>query len=248
MTTLSVIIPIHNDSEQFLKNYKPFLEHLSTIKGLTDYEVVIGDNGSTERDRRLVEKACSGEPAIRYFYTPVKGIGSGMKLGLANAHNQMFFIYSVDFPFGFKIIDESLAAYAGKKGDTLVLGSKRHASSKTNIPLKRRVLSFFYNGLISIVYGLGVKDTQGTMLLSKGMYADIGPHLSADSAFMQAQLCIYAAAHGYFLEEIPVEYMVYRPGSKINPLKDSIRMFKDVLGEYKKYMEVKKSLRTRAKH
>ncbi len=248
MTTLSVIIPIHNDSAQFLKDYKRLLEHLSKLKELSGYEVVVGDNGSSEEERRIVEKACFGEPAIRYVYTPVKGIGSGMKLGLANARSDIFIIYSVDFPFGFKIIDESLAAYAEKKGNALILGSKKHASSRTNIPFKRKVLSFFYNLLVSIVFGLRVKDTQGTMLLSKDMYADIWPHLTADSAFMQTQLCIYAAAYGYSLEEIPVEYLVYRSGSKINPVKDSIRMFKDVFGEYKKYAEVKKSLGNQAKH
>ena len=241
MTTLSIIIPIHNDSEQFLKNYQALLEYLSSLKPVSGYEVVLADNGSSDVEQQNVKAACIKNEKLRYFYTPIKGIGSGMRLGLSKANNETIFIYSVDYPFGFGIIEESIKAH--NKNGGLILGSKKHKDSKTKTPLKRKILSFFYNTLIRALFGLDTKDTQGTMLLTKETYEKTKEYLTSDSGFMQAQLCIYTQLLGYKVTEIPVQYLVYRKGSKINPIKDSIQMLRDILGEYSKYLAVKKKLK-----
>ncbi len=224
---LAVVIPIHNELLAFNKNYDRLIKYLKNNKNISKYEIIIGDNGSSDKERQLVRNLCE-KNKIRYFYTKTKGIGAGIKLALENVKYSHIFICGIDFPFGFNIIQESITEYL-KNNNVLILGSKAHKKSKINVPITRRILSKAFNIISNVFLNLGVGDTQGSHFFSKNMYREIKQSLSSNSPFLQTQICIYTKKQNYKIVEIPVNYRYYRRNSKINLFKDGFSMLLETI-------------------
>ena len=229
---LSIIIPIHNDSAEFIKNYKKLIAYLELNALLSKFEIIIGDNGSILKESRIVSKICK-KNNIRYFYTRTKGIGAGLKLAFLKSKYDYIFFCGIDFPFGFEIIDYSIKSYlnAFSENEVLVIGSKGHLNSKINVPFKRKIFSGAFNFFINTFFNIHIKDTQGTLFFSRVFYRDIKSRLTSNTAFLQTQICIYAKKKKYSVIEIPVMYKEYRSNSKVNLLNDSFSILTEAIKE-----------------
>ncbi|MBI5227684.1 hypothetical protein HY988_03805 [Candidatus Micrarchaeota archaeon] len=224
---LAIVIPIHNDFLAFKKIYYYLIKYLQNNKNISKYEIIIGDNASSPKEQELVRNL-SKKNKLKYFFTKTKGIGAGIRLALENVTLSHVFICGIDFPFGFKIIQESIDEYLRTK-NALIIGSKAHKKSKLNIPITRRVFSKAFNIIVNLLFDLGVGDTQGTHFFSKAMYEDFNSLLSSDTPFLQTQICIYTKKQNYKIVEIPVNYTYYRSNSKINVFKDGFSMFLEAI-------------------
>lgn len=223
MMSLSIILPIYNE-ENILKKNIPIL--YKSLKD--DFEILLCDNGSTDNTKSICQDLIKKYPKIRYLFVKEKGIGNGIRVGIENAKKKYIMFYAIDLPFGTKIIDESIAKM---KDYDIVIGSKGHKDSINNHTFQRKIFSFFFNSFVNILFGLHIRDTQGSLMFKKDHIIKYLNHLDASDAFFETQILIYGKRNKDKIIEIPVTYKQQRKGSKINPIKDGLKILRQIIHE-----------------
>src|SRR5688572_24996627 len=105
----SIIIPVYNRPDEVAE----LLESLLQITR-TDFEIIIVEDGSSQRCESLVAKYTPFLP-IRYFYKQNEGPGPARNFGYQHAHGSYFVAFDSDClvpPQYFDIVDQALKMLA----------------------------------------------------------------------------------------------------------------------------------------
>ena len=104
-----------------------------------------------------------------------------------------------------------------KNGSDIVIGSKRHPESSVQYPWHRRLASAIYFGLVRLVVGLPVTDTQtGMKLFRRKVLGDALDRMLVKTYAFDLELLSIAYERGAKVSEAPVEI---RFGEKFGALK-----------------------------
>lgn len=230
---LSLIYPVYNEEKIVAENLLGTFDFLKSKN--INFEILVIDNGSKDKTEEQVGKASEGRPEIRFMKLDEKGLGLAIRKGidLARFNNAMF--YAIDLPFGLDIITESLD---GLDDSDITIGSKSHKQSVNNAQLKRKIVSFIFNLMLRILFGIKVRDTQGSLMFKKDKISKILDFCKAKDAFFCTQLIIYSNLFGLTIKEIPVLYTKARGDSKIRIVNDGSSLLKQVLREYEEIKKV----------
>ncbi len=234
---LSFCIPVYNE-EQILLSYLDKIEKgLSKLLGRDNYEIIIVDNGSTDKTVDILQKI--KKPHVRIFYVAKKGHGIAYRRAIEQAKGEVIVLSAIDIPFGFTDIIE-----ARKYWDTydILFGSKAHPKSKVYIPFKRKISSFVYQSLLKLLFHTNIGDTQGSVILTKKAAMKILPYCTAENAFFTAQIAIYGRFFHIKMKEIAVTHdfaNVTVRKSKYNIIKDGKIMFNSMIEEQLKVNRLK---------
>ncbi len=89
----------------------------------------------------------------------------------------------------------------------IIVGSKRHPASKVHYPLFRKILSFGYQVLIRLLFGLQIRDSQvGLKLYRREVLEDVLPRLLVKQFAFDIEILAVAQHLGYKrIFEAPVE-------------------------------------------
>ena len=223
--TISYLVPIFNEEAVLAQTAAAIAQRLEAHPGS---EVVLVENGSTDRSPQLVEElaATLSTPNVRVVAAhSAKGYGNAMRHGIDLASGDLLVITAADLPFGFTDLDEALAQ---RPRPALMIGSKAHPRSLVAVSAKRRVMSAAFRLLRRLALGLDVGDSQGTILIDRALAARIRPRLASADFFFSTELIALATRLGVAPVELPVDYRNPRPGSTVRPLHDGLRMARAV--------------------
>jgi hypothetical protein len=113
-----------------------------------------------------------------------------------------------------------------KHGD-IAIASKRHNASQVKVPISRRILSEVFNGLVRLLTGVPLKDTQsGLKAMKKSAFIDIFPRLAVKRYAFDVELLSVANLYGLKVVEMPVNIKL---DAKFKP-REMWHMFVDLLG------------------
>ena len=102
------------------------------------------------------------------------------------------------------VVDISTYIEALKDGD-IVIASKRHPQSQVEAPIFRRFLSYGFNGLVKLLTGVPLKDTQsGLKAMRKNAFMKIFPRLVVKRYAFDVELLAVANHYGLKIVEMPV--------------------------------------------
>jgi hypothetical protein len=99
-----------------------------------------------------------------------------------------------------------------------VIGSKRHPLSNVDYPITRRVMSWCYQRLVRILFGLNVRDTQtGMKLIRRNVLDAVLPRMLEKRFAFDLEFLVVAKrlGHSRFLEA-PVR-LDYKFASSVSP-------------------------------
>ncbi len=237
MTGFSLIIPVHNEAPILEANAKALDRYLASVKGL-DYEIILACNGCVDSSVDIAAKLESENPGIRRLVIEGRGLGTAIKAAAKAAKHEMLMFYAIDLPFGLEVIGESIRASMAK-GRAVVIGSKGHKDSKVERALARTLFSGAISFLNNLLFGLGVKDTQGSILFFKEPITRYGKYMDNPGAFFQAQILIYSRKCGFELVEIPVKLKEEMRKTRFSLAGDGWRYMKALFRERMKLLGVK---------
>jgi dolichyl-phosphate beta-glucosyltransferase len=223
--TISYLVPIYNEELVLADTAKAIAIRLEEHPGS---EVILVENGSTDRSPQLVEELAStlSGPEVRVIAAhSAKGYGNAMRHGIDLASGDLLVITAADLPFGFSDLDEALAH---RPRPRLMIGSKAHPRSLVEVSAKRKLMSAAFRLLRRFALGLNVGDSQGTILIDRTLAQRIRPQLASADFFFSTELIALAARAGVQPVELPVDYSHPRPGSTVRPLQDGLRMARAV--------------------
>ena len=157
-------------------------------------------------------------------YSQNVGKGYAVKTGFLQANGNIVVFADSDMEIDLGTISKYLEEL--KHGD-IVIASKRHADSRVEVPLSRRILSECFNSLVRLLTGVPLKDTQsGLKAMKKSAFINIFPRLAVKRYAFDVELLAVANLYGLKVVEMPVNIKLE---AKFKP-EEMWHMFLDVLG------------------
>lgn len=225
---LSVIIPAYNEETRlplYLKQVMEFLE-LQPFSS----EVIVVDDGSGDGTVAIVREFMQRYPRLRLEELPRNcGKGYAVKRGMAVARGKRFMFADADgaTPIGElrRLLD------AVEAGADIAIGSRAMKSDQCVVKGRahRKIMGTVFNGLIRVLAIKGIHDTQcGFKLFTVSAAHRIFPLQRVKGFGFDVEILFLARRSGFRIAEVPVNWADVK-GSKVRLVRDSFKMFCDVL-------------------
>ncbi len=200
---LSLIIPVYKQEKSIQKQLQSILGELTLLS--IPYEVIVVIDGKVDNSEREANKVHSNKLMVTGYNTN-HGKGYAVRFGMAKSRGDIIgFIDSGGdvSELGLSMMLEHFYWYNAD----IIVGSKRHPVSKVRYPLERKILSFGYQQLTRVLFGLNLKDTQvGIKLYRRNVLEDVLPRLLVKQFAFDIEILAVANHLGYTrIFEAPIE-------------------------------------------
>ncbi|MBN2119526.1 MAG: glycosyltransferase [Candidatus Omnitrophica bacterium] len=212
---ISLFVPVYNPSGSIEEDIDRCYDTLLRLNG--EFEIIIVDDNSNVKSPAL-EKAVSrinkraGKQILRcIFYN----IGPSRRENLAQSFSSAKFktvgFIDSDFSCDISFVLKAINVLREESAD-IVIGSRYIKGSKVKSRIARRVLSFFYNSALRIIFKSKIKDHQcGLKVFRLDAVMPIIGQMGYDKEFIRgwfwdAELLIRVQRAGLRIIEMPVEW------------------------------------------
>ena len=222
---LSIVIPARNEETRLpraLGQVFAFLEKQSY-----SYEVLVVENGSQDRTLEMARQFTQYFPGLQVLHEDLPGKGRAIRRGVLEAQGSYRLIADADFSMPVDQINRFLPP--ASTSDIAIASREAAGAKRYGEPAFRHLTGRIYNFWIRWLVLPGLQDTQcGFKCFRAGVAKDIFPMQTLNGWSFDVELLAIARYHRYSISEIGIPWY-YNPGSKINVVKDSSRMFLDLL-------------------
>ena len=226
--SLSVIIPAFNEEARLPPYLSSIVAYLSQRGG--EWEVIVVDDGSRDATQAVVRAVMATCPSVRLIpLSDNRGKGAAVRAGMLAATGVLRLFCDADGAT--PIAEVQRLERALSAGADVAIGSRAIRGRDTRVEgtLHRKVIGTVYNRLVRLIAVPGLHDTQCGFKLFKGEVAERVFAAQRLSGFgFDVETLFLARKWGYVLREVPVNWRD-RPGGKVRLLRDSIRMFLDLV-------------------
>jgi len=226
--TYSIVIPAYNESARIRGTIEKILVHIQ--RQGWDAEVLVVNDGSTDDTARLVQSYAAENPALRLLHNPGnRGKGYSVRHGMLHANGEVILFSDADLSSPIEEADKLFAAV--NSGADVAMGSRwlRAELQTQRQPLYRQLLGRIFNLALRILLGLQYRDTQcGFKAFTRRAAQTIFPLQHIERWGFDPEILYLARKFGLKIQELPVQW-AHRDGTRINPLRDGIRMFVEIL-------------------
>lgn len=221
---LSVVMPAYNLGGVIFDNLRRCAEYL---EGAIPFELVPVDDGSADATAGELRRAARELPCVHpVFLARNEGKGAALRAGADAARGSHILLLDADLDLTPAPLPRFFATMRDSGAD-IVIGSKMHPESVIDYPIRRRIASRVYYGLVKLLVGLPVRDTQTGMKLfrAEALHLAFDRMLAKRFAFDLEVLAIARNA-GYRIAEAPI---VLHFGEKMGSL--SARNVRETLND-----------------
>ena len=245
---LSIVVPAHNEESRLPST----LEELTRWQQRQDFasEVVVVENGSTDRTANVVLQFQRLHPAVRLIEDVPRGKGIAVRTGMLAARGEWRFLCDADLSMPIHDLDKFLLLAgisaggrpsaerpstsdlptAGSSGRPEVLIASREAPGARRIgePWHRHVMGRVYNLIVQALALPGLNDTQcGFKLFSARAADDLFRRARLGGWGFDPEVLFLARRLGYAVVEVPIEWH-YSADSRVRPVSDTLEMVRDL--------------------
>ena len=234
---LSIVVPAYNEERRLPASLARILCYLDEKP--YEGEVIVVDDGSEDRTVEIIRGLLPRHANLRLMENDHRGKGYAVRTGMLAAQGQVVLFCDADLAVPIEETARLLARL--EEGYDIVIGSREGLGARRyGEPWYRHLMGRIFNFVVRIIAVGHFQDTQcgfkcfrgevGRDLFSRvRLYGDQAPTINgaALTAF-DVELLFLALKRGYRVAEVPVEWH-YGLRSKVNPITDSIRHFRDVL-------------------
>lgn len=228
---LSVFFPAYNEETNIERTVKKAIGVSEKIA--PKWEIIVVNDGSTDKTGKIVEKLIKAEPRIKMItHTPNRGYGAALKSGLYNSCYEWIAYTDADGQFDFAEITKFFEAQRQMRADAVIGYYLKRA-----VPFYRILGSKLWELALFLLFGLKVKDIDcGFKLLRKKVIDEI-PRLEAERGpFISSELLIKTKKAGFKIVEVGVHHYPRKAG------KSTGASLKVILGGLKDLIRLKRKL------
>ncbi len=248
---LSVVIPAYNEEERLPATLEAVAAYLAG-QGFS-WEILVADDGSEDGTPQVVEAAMGRVPNLSLLRLEHRGKGFAVRQGVLKAAGTVVLFTDADLSTPIQELHKLLAAL--EAGADVAVGSRQVPGAQRHFePLHRHIMGRAFNYLVQLLAVPGIQDTQCGFKAFRGtaarhifgrlrLYGDDAPVVQGSRVTgFDVEVLFLAQKLGYRIAEVPVVWRHDRR-SKVDPLRDSYRMFLDVVAVRLNYIMGRYDLR-----
>jgi glycosyltransferase involved in cell wall biosynthesis len=228
---VQLIIPALNEQNRLPSTLRALRAYaLSTAElPLPPLEVLVVDNGSTDRTVEVALSMDSPVMPVRVLHCEERGKGAAVRAGMAATTSDVVGFMDADGATDLRAFES--AAVCLDAGADVVIGSRSVNGSQIEDrhDWMRRTGAAAYRKAAAILVP-GIRDTQcGFKILRGDLARDVFASVATSGFSFDVELLARCCALKARVEEIPVIWADV-PGSTFSPLRHGIRSFADLIG------------------
>ncbi len=224
----SIVIPAYNEESRIAATLDKVLGHIAQQHWQA--EIVVVNDGSRDGTADTVRRYAAQHSAVRLVENPGnRGKGYSVRHGMLEARGDVLLFTDADLSSPIYEAPKLFAAISS--GADVAIGSRWLQSrlQTERQPLYRQLFGRIFNLLLRLILGLRFKDTQcGFKAFTRRAAEEIFSRQQIERWGFDPELLFLAKKLGFKVAEVPVEW-AHDERSKINPLKDGLRMFGEML-------------------
>jgi glycosyltransferase involved in cell wall biosynthesis len=222
---LSIIIPARNEERRLPQTLEQVVHFVGQQSFSTEVIVVV--NASTDQTLKVAQDFAAKHPVIRVIAEDLPGKGRAVQKGMLAASGAYRFFADADLSMPVAEINRFIPPAV----DVPIAIASREAPGAVRYeePFYRHITGRVFNTFIRLLVLPALQDTQcGFKLFRADVTEDLFRRQTLMGWSFDVELLYIASRRGYPILEIPVPWY-FNPESKINVLRDSWRMFTDLL-------------------
>lgn len=210
---VSIVIPVYNEEQLLGDAIQGLLDGVETVAAQLgvpplQFEVVIAENGSTDRTLVLAHQLAHERDNVRTFSLGEPNYGKALRRGILEARGTWVICEEID------LCDVDFARRALAlllRGDAaMVVGSKAMRGASDRRPLMRRAATRILNGMLRVAVDFRGTDTHGLKAFHRKSLIPIVEQCVIDRDLFASELVI-RAGRVVRVVEIPVRLNEKRP-------------------------------------
>jgi dolichyl-phosphate beta-glucosyltransferase len=228
---LSVVIPVYNEEKRVGKTLQESFAYLKSKK--IPAEILVVDDGSRDKTVEVVsrfKRQANSKQSLRVLKHGVnRGKGAAVRTGALAAKGRTVLYMDADNSTPLSEFESFRPIL--RQGTEVILGSRAVDRKKVKIhqPFYREVMGRVFNLLVQLIAIPGLWDTQcGFKAFSQKAARKIFLLQTIERFGFDVELLYIAHKHRFPIKEVSVQWFD-SPHSKVSVLKDSTRMFTDLL-------------------
>ncbi len=231
---VSVVIPAYNEEKRLPETMERLFGYIED-RQLSDLEIIIVDDGSTDNTREIISAAQQEYPILRLIENPHSGKSYTIRTGLLAARGPYAIHADADFSTPpeefFKLLEPLESGY------DVAIGV-RHG--RPGAPFYRKLISRGWRMLVALLVVRGFRDTQcgfkayrtataRHILKHTRLYSSPEDSLRSARVTAAADVEMLFIAHilGYRVQQVTLGWH-HAGDTKMNPYRDSLKAFFDL--------------------
>ncbi|MDC0042602.1 glycosyltransferase [Paracoccaceae bacterium] len=231
MKSVEITLPVLNEEVCLEKSVKQVIHFLNT-HSLSNWSLVIADNGSTDQTLDLAEKLATEFPdQVRVISVSIKGVGAAVRAGWTSSKASIVGYMDIDLATSISHLIDVQNLFTKSTETKIVNGSRRLPNSIVeNRKWVRRITSYSLNKLLAVILGVRFTDAMcGFKFFEREVALDLLRDIPRiPDWFVCAELLIRAEWKQHAVSEIPVVW-TDDPVSRVKIFKLSNQYIKHIL-------------------
>ncbi len=224
----SIVIPAYNEEARVGATLKTILA-FATERGW-DAEIIVVNDGSNDKTSDIVHGYATRNPHLYLLDNPGnRGKGYSVRNGMLHAQGELMLFSDADLSSPIEEGEKLIAALGD--GADIAIGSRwlQRDLQTQRQPFHRQIFGRVFNLLLRIILGLNFKDTQcGFKAFTRRAAETIFPLQQVERWGFDPEILYLAKKFKFKVVEVPVAW-AHREGTRIDPLRDGIKMFGEML-------------------
>jgi dolichyl-phosphate beta-glucosyltransferase len=210
---VSFVVPAYNEEQRIPKMLDETIEYLEGRARKNQrftYEIIVVDDGSTDKTAELVKKYSEKNANVLLLRQPHNmGKGAAIQAGCLHARGELVLMIDADGATKideFQNLENEIKKLMKNNREAIVVGSRAEADKATRTPI-RRFLGWAMHVLIVISGVRGINDTQcGFKLFSREACRWLFMNQHVQRWCFDPELLVIGRKRGMKISEIPVEW------------------------------------------
>ncbi|HAE85608.1 MAG TPA: glycosyl transferase [Anaerolineaceae bacterium] len=223
---LSLIIPAHNEA----KRLEAALQQVESFIGQQVYsvEVILVENASSDATVEIAQSWQPRMPQLRLLCLEQPGKGNAVRAGMLAARGAYRFMADTDFSMPIAEINRFFPYL--EAGADIAIGSREAPGARRiGEPYQRHLVGRVFNTLVRWLVLPSVQDTQcGFKCFTAAAAEAVFPKQTLEGWSFDVEVLVIGRELGLKIQEVPITW-IYDAGSRVNVLRDSLRMARDLL-------------------
>ncbi len=223
-----MVVPAFNEEARLPRTLARLVEYYDAQS--YPYDVIVVSDGSKDGTVKVVQDFSQVHPTVVLLeYAPNHGKGYAVRTGILAAKGNLILFCDADLATPQEETEKLLPHI--QSGADIAIGSRPLRESKLEVrqPLYREFAGRSFNRAVQLLAVKGIDDTQcGFKLFKRDVAQDIFSRTKVDGYGFDFESLMIARDLGYRIDEVPIRW-AHQEGSKVNLLRDGIRMLSELV-------------------